>query len=378
MAAMPSSIRSCGNGWRGPPSTRSRVPLQSLPMLRLSFVCPDRPCLQACSIVLRRRRRRSSRAVRGARRADAREESADDRRLHEVEEHQRAGAFRRRQVADVRHRRSRTPCTAESKPVLHLVNLQTNQDVEVADASGGNFSPDSTWIAYTVDPNAGGRGGRGGRAGGGGGGTRRRSNAPGHDHATSDSAGSHSASDIRPRLRRDRAQAPAQGRGANANVAAPAAARRAAQSRDRRDQVVAGHSVVHVLADLHPPDAAPASAAGAPVARPDARAVKATAPAAARRRGTAAAETPGGTARRGRHRAQPHDRSRSAARQRRRQSRSTRAATLLAYTVDAAVKDANGLFVLELAHGPRDSARERREALQPPDLERGRHVASRC
>jgi hypothetical protein len=55
---------------------------------------------------------------------------------------------------------------AESKPVLHLVNLETNQHVEVTDASGGNFSADSKWIAYTVDPSAGGRGGRGGRAGG--------------------------------------------------------------------------------------------------------------------------------------------------------------------------------------------------------------------
>ena len=58
---------------------------------------------------------------------------------------------------------------AESKPVLHLKNLETNQHVEVNDASGGNFSADSKWIAYTVDPSAGGRGGRGGRAGGGAG-----------------------------------------------------------------------------------------------------------------------------------------------------------------------------------------------------------------
>ena len=55
----------------------------------------------------------------------------------------------------------------ETKPVLHLLNLATNQDVEVANGTGGTFSPDSKWIAYQVDP-TGGRGGRGGRGGAGG------------------------------------------------------------------------------------------------------------------------------------------------------------------------------------------------------------------
>jgi dipeptidyl aminopeptidase/acylaminoacyl peptidase len=50
----------------------------------------------------------------------------------------------------------------QSKPVLHILNLETSQDVEVANASAGDFSPDSRWIAYQVDP-SGGRGGRGGR-----------------------------------------------------------------------------------------------------------------------------------------------------------------------------------------------------------------------
>jgi len=57
--------------------------------------------------------------------------------------------------------------TAETKPVLHILNLETNQDVAVPNATGGVFSRDSKWIAYQVDPNPGrGRGGRG--AGGGG------------------------------------------------------------------------------------------------------------------------------------------------------------------------------------------------------------------
>ena len=55
----------------------------------------------------------------------------------------------------------------ETKPVLHLVRLENNQDVEVPNATGGTFSSDSKWIAYVVDP-SGGRGGRGGRGGAGG------------------------------------------------------------------------------------------------------------------------------------------------------------------------------------------------------------------
>jgi len=57
--------------------------------------------------------------------------------------------------------------TTEAKPELHLLNLETNQEVTVPNATGGAFSADSKWIAYQVDP-TGGRGGRGrGRAGGG-------------------------------------------------------------------------------------------------------------------------------------------------------------------------------------------------------------------
>lgn len=62
--------------------------------------------------------------------------------------------------------------TTDAKPILHLLNLGTGQDIEVPNATGGRFSSDSHWIAYVVDP-SGGRGGRGGRgaaaaAGGGG------------------------------------------------------------------------------------------------------------------------------------------------------------------------------------------------------------------
>jgi hypothetical protein len=58
---------------------------------------------------------------------------------------------------------------ADAKPVLHLVNLGSGQDTEIRNATGANFSADSKWIAYQVDPSAAGRGGRGTRGGGGGG-----------------------------------------------------------------------------------------------------------------------------------------------------------------------------------------------------------------
>jgi len=43
---------------------------------------------------------------------------------------------------------------AEAKPVLHLLNLETNAEVTVNDAFEPVFSPDSKWIAYQVDPGA--------------------------------------------------------------------------------------------------------------------------------------------------------------------------------------------------------------------------------
>ncbi len=55
---------------------------------------------------------------------------------------------------------------SETKPVLHLRNLTSGQDVTVPHGTGAQFSPDAKWLAYTVDPTGGGRGGRGARAGG--------------------------------------------------------------------------------------------------------------------------------------------------------------------------------------------------------------------
>jgi hypothetical protein len=42
----------------------------------------------------------------------------------------------------------------ETKPVLHIVNLETNADVTANDATEPVFSPDSQWLAYQVDPGA--------------------------------------------------------------------------------------------------------------------------------------------------------------------------------------------------------------------------------
>lgn len=54
--------------------------------------------------------------------------------------------------------------TADAKPVLHLRNLVSNQEVEIADATQASFSPDSRWIVYQVDPRPPVRGGRRGGA----------------------------------------------------------------------------------------------------------------------------------------------------------------------------------------------------------------------
>ncbi len=55
--------------------------------------------------------------------------------------------------------------TTDAKPVLHIRNIATSNEVEIADATGAVFSPDSKWIVYQVDPAAT-AGGRGGRRGG--------------------------------------------------------------------------------------------------------------------------------------------------------------------------------------------------------------------
>ncbi|WP_411279497.1 prolyl oligopeptidase family serine peptidase [Gemmatimonas sp.] len=43
---------------------------------------------------------------------------------------------------------------ADGKPVLRLRNLRTNAEIELANASQAQFSPDSRWLAYLVEPPA--------------------------------------------------------------------------------------------------------------------------------------------------------------------------------------------------------------------------------
>lgn len=62
----------------------------------------------------------------------------------------------------------------DEKPELHIRNLETGEDIAIANASGGKFSPDGRWLAYQVDSmparNGRGRGGDEAEAGGSGGG----------------------------------------------------------------------------------------------------------------------------------------------------------------------------------------------------------------
>ena len=69
---------------------------------------------------------------------------------------------------------------AETKPAQHLVNLDTNEDIEFANATSGTFSSDSKWLAYSVDPNP----GRGNRGRGGTVAERGNTAAPADDEMT--------------------------------------------------------------------------------------------------------------------------------------------------------------------------------------------------
>jgi dipeptidyl aminopeptidase/acylaminoacyl peptidase len=77
---------------------------------------------------------------------------------------------------------------AEAKPVLHLKNLDTNEEIKVEHASGGVFSVDSKWIAYQVDPGAAERARRERRPGGSGSGSGSTGQTPPADPATPPSA----------------------------------------------------------------------------------------------------------------------------------------------------------------------------------------------
>jgi dienelactone hydrolase len=75
----------------------------------------------------------------------------------------------------------------DTKPELHVLNVDTNEDVVVPGATGGTFSPDGRWIAYPVDsipPRGGGGSAAAGGPGGSGGGAaaREAASTPGALH----------------------------------------------------------------------------------------------------------------------------------------------------------------------------------------------------
>jgi dipeptidyl aminopeptidase/acylaminoacyl peptidase len=221
--------------------------------------------------------------------------------------------------------------TAESKPVLHILNLETNQDVSVPNATGAAFSADSKWIAYQVDPTAAGRGGRAGRAGGGGGGPgsgqggTAPGTTPGQTPGTTPTG-------------------QAEGRGATTPPEPRRVELRNLQTGEiKRWQDIAtfqfSASATHLMLRRRPPQPAGGAGRGG-----DAAAAPAATPAAG------AAETPAGP--RGVdvtiHNLQT---GRDHALGSVGDSAFNKTGELIAYTVDAAVKDTNGLFVLDLRTG---------------------------
>jgi dipeptidyl aminopeptidase/acylaminoacyl peptidase len=223
---------------------------------------------------------------------------------------------------------------ADAKPALHLLNLDTNQDVEIPNATGGTFSADSKWIAYQVDP-GGGRGGRGGRGGGGAGGGGAAPAAP----AVGDT--------------------PAVGQGAQAargGGAAPAAPPRRVELRELSTGTV--KSWQDIASFTFSGDAKYLLLRRRPVGAAGAGAAPAGGRGGAGGGGGAAAAAAGGGAGAAPDAARGVDVTLHDLTTGRDQllgsvgdSAFNKKGDLLAYTVDAAVKDGNGLFVLDLGKG---------------------------
>lgn len=199
--------------------------------------------------------------------------------------------------------------TTETKAVLHLQNLASGQDVTVADATGNVFSSDAKWIAYSVEPAGTGRGGRGGRAG----------NAPA-------------------------AEAPAQDAGRAGAAATPAAPRHVDLRNLATGEVKSWQDIqsfsfnanaTHLLLRRRAPqgagaangraggDAAPAAGAAAAPTTTPARGVDVT----VHNLATGRDQLLGSVA----------------------DASFNKTGDLLAYTIDNAAKDSNGLFVMDLA-----------------------------
>jgi len=220
---------------------------------------------------------------------------------------------------------------AETKPVLTILNLDTNEKVEVPDATNAAFSADSTWLAYTVEPGGAGRGGRGGRAGGNGGGGAAppAGGAPPADPAQTPATTPAPAQPRRVELR---------------NLSSGSVGPVVRQWQDIQSFTFSPKST-HLVLRRRPATAAPATGGGA-----GAGAGAPAAPAGGAGGGAAAANQPAGPrgvdvtvhdlkANRDQLLGSVGD------------SSFNKMGDVLAYSVDAAVKDTNGLFVLDFASG---------------------------
>lgn len=202
---------------------------------------------------------------------------------------------------------------AESRPVLRLRNLDTDRDVEVPNAFGAQFSSDSRWVLYQVDSTI----ARGGRGAGG-------PPAPADTAAVAQTPGAGAAA------------GQAGGRGTNGSTPPRMELRELAtgrtQSWQRMQSGEFNTRASHVILRRRPPAAGGAGGrgAGAPAAP------AATAPGAARGTDVVVHELSS--------------------------SRSlflgsvgdvsfNRQGDLLAYTVDAQLRDGNGLFLIDLRTG---------------------------
>jgi dipeptidyl aminopeptidase/acylaminoacyl peptidase len=220
---------------------------------------------------------------------------------------------------------------AESKPVLHLLNLETSQDVEVPNASAGAFSSDSRWLAYQVDPSTAGRGGRGGRGGGGGAGGGAPAVTPPNPVPAVEG------------------QTPAPGGQAGRGATTPPAEPRRVELRNLQTGAVKAWQDIatftfsanarHLMLRRRPPQAAGGAGRGGDTAAP---APGGAAPAAA-----AAPSGPRGVDVTIHNLATGRDQLLGSVGD----ISFNKSGDLIAYTVDAAVKDTNGLFVLDLRNG---------------------------
>ena len=232
------------------------------------------------------------------------------------------------------------------------LRLDTNQDLEIPNATAPRLLGRLAWLAYR-SIRGGGRGGRGGRAG----------------------AVAALSAARRPGRARACGREAAEWTRRHGRASGATASRRVAQSRDRHGAIVARHPVVHFRRDvesslLRRRPAMPGRGRGGAGGGARRRA--------GGRRGAGAGREAAPAGPRGAD-VILHDlvSGRDQLLGSVGESSFNKKGDLLAYTVDAAVRDGNGLFVLDLRNG-RVTARQRRACLQPAHVERRGHRARRA